>query len=85
MSSDLPLETLKAALKGDLLTPSEAEYEAALKRWARNAERRAKVVAFVKDAVDVSTALALTYFLQKMRTGYATYVTYVLVSALLRR
>lgn len=43
--------------KGDLITVHDAGYEAAVTRWAANARREAKVVAFVKDAQDVAIAL----------------------------
>ena len=45
--------------KGDLVTPIDPGYDDAIKRWAVNAQRRAAVVAFVRDADDV--ALALKY------------------------
>ena len=45
--------------KGDLVTPIDPGYEDAIKRWAANSQRRAAVVAFVRDADDV--ALALKY------------------------
>ena len=51
------LETLARNFKGDLLTPSDDGYEKAIARWALNASRRARVVAFVKDAEDVSFAI----------------------------
>jgi len=53
------LESLSKALKGDLVTPSSADYEKAIARWAINAQRKAKIVAFVKDSEDV--ALAIKY------------------------
>ncbi|EKM52970.1 uncharacterized protein PHACADRAFT_147283 [Phanerochaete carnosa HHB-10118-sp] len=43
--------------KGDILTPEDEGYERALARWAVNAIRRARIVAYVRDAEDVSTAL----------------------------
>ncbi|KAI9001297.1 FAD-binding domain-containing protein [Trametes punicea] len=52
------LRTLKSAFKGDILTPGDPGYEEAIARWAKNAARRAAVVAFVKDAQDVSRAIA---------------------------
>ncbi|KAG5650539.1 hypothetical protein H0H81_011882 [Sphagnurus paluster] len=45
--------------KGDIVTPDDADYLQAIARWAANAKRRAKVVAFVKDGEDV--ALAIKY------------------------
>lgn len=47
-------EAFKAAFKGDVITPSDPDYDQAIARWARNAERPAKIVAFVKDAEDAS-------------------------------
>ncbi|KAI0029050.1 FAD-binding domain-containing protein [Vararia minispora EC-137] len=47
-----------SSFKGDWVTPGHAEYEAAVARWARNLSRRASVVAYVRDAVDVVTVLA---------------------------
>ncbi|EJD01261.1 FAD-binding domain-containing protein [Fomitiporia mediterranea MF3/22] len=50
-------ESFKSAFKGDIVTPSDVDYDKALKRWAKNAERPAKYVAFVKDAEDIKLAL----------------------------
>jgi hypothetical protein len=50
-------DSFKASFKGDVVTPSDEGYEQAIKRWAANAEKRAKVVAFVKNADDVVQAL----------------------------
>ena len=52
-------QSLKDAFKGDLVTSADPDYPRAIARWAANAERRAKVVAFVKDSADV--ALAIKY------------------------
>ena len=49
----------KENFSGDLVTSTDPDYETAIHRWASNAVRRAKVVAFVKGTVDV--ALALSY------------------------
>ncbi|ETW78594.1 hypothetical protein HETIRDRAFT_435322 [Heterobasidion irregulare TC 32-1] len=46
-----------ATFKGDWITPEHPDYAKAIARWAVNAERRAKVVAFVKDNDDVHDAL----------------------------
>jgi FAD/FMN-containing dehydrogenase len=43
----------------DIVTPDHADYAKAIARWAGNIERRARVVAFVKDTDDI--ALALKY------------------------
>ena len=53
------LQAFKAAFKGDVVTPGDSDYDQAIARWARNAARRAAIVAFVKDAQDV--ALAVKY------------------------
>ena len=50
-------ETFRAEFKGDLVTPSDEGYEVSIKRWARNAIKRAAIVAYVKDAEDVARAL----------------------------
>ncbi|OCH88357.1 FAD-binding domain-containing protein, partial [Obba rivulosa] len=43
---------------GDLVTQSDPGYEQAIARWARNASRKARIVAFPKDAQDVVRAIA---------------------------
>ncbi|KAG6824886.1 hypothetical protein H0H87_010821, partial [Tephrocybe sp. NHM501043] len=48
----------KSSFKGDIVTPDDPDYQKAISRWAVNAQRRAKVVAFVKNAVDVGLAIA---------------------------
>lgn len=47
----------KRAFKGDLVTPADPGYTDAIKRWAANAVRHALIVAFVRDAADVSLAI----------------------------
>ena len=42
---------------GDWITPDHSDYPKAIARWAANAERRAKVVAYVKSAQDVAVVL----------------------------
>jgi len=42
---------------GDWITPDHPGYAEAITRWAINAERRAKAVAFVKNPQDVATVL----------------------------
>lgn len=44
-------------IQGDVVTEEDADYPKAIARWAVNAERRAKVVVFVKDENDVSLSL----------------------------
>ncbi|KAH8102185.1 hypothetical protein BXZ70DRAFT_58556 [Cristinia sonorae] len=51
------IPSLSETFKGELVTPADAGYTEAIARWARNAVRKAKIVAFVKDAEDVSVAL----------------------------
>ncbi|KAI0048427.1 FAD-binding domain-containing protein [Auriscalpium vulgare] len=51
------LASFERAFHGDIVTPSHPDYESSLKRWAANSQRRAAVVAFVKDEDDVRTAL----------------------------
>ena len=51
-------DSFKASFKGDVVTPSDEGYEQAIKRWSAAAERRAKVVAFVRNAEDVVQAIA---------------------------
>jgi FAD/FMN-containing dehydrogenase len=55
--SDSEFLSFQKAFKGDIVTPHHPDYSAAIARWASNAERNAKIVAFVKDAEDVSTAV----------------------------
>ena len=50
-------EAFVDSFEGDLVTPGHAEYAAALHRWAVNAERKAKLIAFVRNAEDVSRAV----------------------------
>lgn len=57
MASDL--QSFRQNFKGDVVTEDHPDYEASITRWALNSIRRAKVVAFVKDASDV--ALAIQY------------------------
>jgi FAD/FMN-containing dehydrogenase len=53
------LSEFKQSFKGDIVTPDDGGYAQAIARWAANAERNARVVAFVKNNNDV--ALALKY------------------------
>ena len=50
-------DAFASTFEGDLVTPEHAEYAAAIHRWAANAERPAKVVAFARTAEDVSRAI----------------------------
>jgi len=49
----------KQSFKGDIVTPDDEGYNQAIARSTANAERKARVVTFVKDTDDV--ALALKY------------------------
>lgn len=51
------LADLRRAFKGDIVVPGDAGYEQAIQRWALNAVRRARIVAYVRDAADVGAAL----------------------------
>jgi FAD/FMN-containing dehydrogenase len=53
------LAEFKQSFNGDVVTSDDEGYTEAIARWAVNAERNARVVAFVKDDDDV--ALALKY------------------------
>jgi FAD/FMN-containing dehydrogenase len=55
--SDSALTTLSKGFRGDIVTPSDPDYVESIARWAINAVRKAKIVAFVKDSEDVSLAL----------------------------
>lgn len=44
-------------IRGDIVTPADPGYKEAVARWAANAERAAKIVAFVKDNEDVISAI----------------------------
>jgi FAD/FMN-containing dehydrogenase len=45
-------------IKGDVITPAHSDYDSSIARWAKNAERKAQAVAFVKDAEDIAKSLA---------------------------
>jgi len=47
----------KSIFKGTLVLPGDKNYKDSLKRWSVLAERPAGLVAFVKDAEDVSAAV----------------------------
>ncbi|KAJ8475466.1 hypothetical protein ONZ45_g15592 [Pleurotus djamor] len=49
--------TLTKDFSGDIVTPDHPEYTKAIARWAINAERKARIVAFVKDTKDIATAI----------------------------
>jgi FAD/FMN-containing dehydrogenase len=55
--SDSEFLSFQTAFKGDIVTPGDPDYDQAISRWASNAVRKAKIVAFAKDAEDVSLAI----------------------------
>ncbi|KAI0332484.1 FAD-binding domain-containing protein [Cubamyces sp. BRFM 1775] len=50
-------QALKSSFKGELVVPGDPTYPEAIARWAKNAARKAAVVAFVKDTEDVTNAI----------------------------
>ena len=50
--------SFKQSFKGDISTPTDADYAQAISRWALNAQANAKIVAFVKTPEDVALAIA---------------------------
>ncbi|KAH6909364.1 FAD binding domain-containing protein [Coprinopsis sp. MPI-PUGE-AT-0042] len=53
----MDVSSLAKAIKGDVVTPDQPTYADAIKRWAKNAERRAAVVVFVKDEEDLAASI----------------------------
>lgn len=53
----LNVAKLQQELKGEVITAEQPGYAKAISRWAANAERKAKVVVFVKDSEDVAATL----------------------------
>ena len=58
LSAMSDINQFKSSLEGDVVLPGDAEYQDAIKRWARNSQRNAAVIAFVKHAQDVAKAIA---------------------------
>lgn len=54
----MTLEEFKQRIQGDVITPDHPEYPRSIHRWAINAERRAAIVVFVKDEVDIATTIS---------------------------
>jgi hypothetical protein len=48
---------LKSNFQGDLILPTDDNYNESLKRWSILAERPAGIVAYVRDEADVSAAV----------------------------
>jgi FAD/FMN-containing dehydrogenase len=57
--SDVDFKTplLAAGFSGDLVTPSDPDYKASLTRFAKNAQKNAGLVAFVRSAQDVARVI----------------------------
>lgn len=55
--SDPDITRLKGSIKGDVVTPNDDSYPAAVARWSRLAERQAAAVVFVRDENDVASAI----------------------------
>lgn len=51
-------DTFKSQFTGDIVTPNDLDYVRSITRWAVNAQRRAKIIAFVKTAEDVALSIA---------------------------
>jgi len=47
----------RRSFRGDVITQEDPDYAAAIARWSAAAERKAKYVAFVKDADDIAAAI----------------------------
>ena len=48
----------KSKFTGDLVTPIDPDYPVSIARWAANAQRRPKFVAFVRTPSDIALAIA---------------------------
>ncbi|PVF97271.1 FAD-binding domain-containing protein [Serendipita vermifera] len=57
LNFDWKTPLLEAGFTGDLVTPSDPDYQLSLKRFVKNAQRNAALVAFVKSAEDVSRVI----------------------------
>jgi FAD/FMN-containing dehydrogenase len=53
----MAIATFPSSFKGDIVTPSSPDYEQAIVRWAKNAQKNAKIIAFVKGEEDVVLAI----------------------------
>ena len=56
--SDSDFTHFKTNFTGDLVTPTDPDYLVSIARWAANAQRRSKFVAFVRTPDDVALAIA---------------------------
>ncbi|PVF97272.1 FAD-binding domain-containing protein [Serendipita vermifera] len=57
LNFDWKTPLLEAGFTGDLVTPSDPDYQVSLKRFVKNAQRNAALVAFVRCAEDVSRVI----------------------------
>src|ERR1700761_7368212 len=53
----LDISSLESSFNGDIVTADHPDYQKAIARWAVNAQRNAKLVAFPKDVSGVSTII----------------------------
>ena len=60
------LAPFPTAFKGDFVIPSSPDYSQSIRRWAKNAQRNAAVVAYVKDEEDVHQVAARTQLVCRM-------------------
>jgi FAD/FMN-containing dehydrogenase len=51
-------DSLANSVKGEVVTPEHPDYDASLSRWAKNTQRKAGLVVFVKDTEDVVAAVS---------------------------
>ena len=58
MNTSDSFASFKQSFRGDISTPTEADYAQAISRWAVNAQANAKIVAFIKTPEDVTLAIA---------------------------
>jgi FAD/FMN-containing dehydrogenase len=58
-NKDLKASLVNSGYTGDLYIPGDEGYEASLVRFAKNAQKRAGLVAFVKSAEDASLVVKL--------------------------
>lgn len=58
-AGDLKSSLLADTFTGDVVIPGDADYNASLVRFAKNAQKNAAVIAFVKSADDVSRVIEL--------------------------
>jgi hypothetical protein len=60
------VSSLRNQIDGTVLVPGDDGFEESLKRWATNAERRARIVVFITSAKDASATVMPLYtvFLQ---------------------